>query len=89
MYFQDDCDQIVWDNVNQTTYWLPKTNSSAHITIDLGCAQVVDNINLKNTHNAYHNDRGTKGFTILISNTTEGPWKDVLTETLSNVIGQV
>ena len=50
---------------------------------------MVENITLKNTHNANNNDRGTDRFRISISNKTEGPWNDVLTESLPNVIGQV
>ena len=37
---------------------------------------------LKNTHNAWANDRGTQDFTISISESIDGPWTDILTGTL-------
>ena len=46
-----------------------------HFVADLGCPYVIDTFQIKNTHNAQYNDRGTREFRISFSNSSHGPWK--------------
>ena len=67
------------------TYWLAPAHTPASIILDLGCTQVIEGLTMKNTRNAYENDRGLNRFTIAVSNTTQGPWRTVLEDQLPDV----
>ena len=51
-------------------YWLNPDNgpANAFITVDLGAVTDLSGVELYNTHNGGHNDRGTGDFTIMGSN---------------------
>ena len=48
-------------------YWLAAVNATgedAQITLDLDCEKWINGVYIRNTHNSYINDRGTKNFTL-------------------------
>ena len=48
-------------------YWLAAENAigaDAQITLDLDCEKWINGVYIRNTHNSYLNDRGTKNFTL-------------------------
>jgi hypothetical protein len=73
----DDCDSFSW-HPNTATYWLAPSRTAASIVLDLGCTQVINGLTLKNTRNAHENNRGLKQFIVFLSNSTSGPWREVL-----------
>jgi hypothetical protein len=81
---QDDCDSFLWGPPPTANYWLAPSSTPGSLVLDLGCTKVLDGIKLKNTHNGHHNDRGTKNFTISISNSTAGPWRTIFTGSLTD-----
>merc|ERR1712130_779086 len=80
----DACDHFSYQPLS-ATYWLAPANTRSSIILDLGCTQVIEGLTMKNTRNAYENDRGLNRFTIAVSNTTRGPWRIVLEEQLPDV----
>ena len=43
-------------------YWLPPDKTQAGFVLDLGCEQILNMVELVNTHSGSHRDRGTKEF---------------------------
>lgn len=82
----DSCD-LMSMYPHLANYWLAPSNSSVAITLDLGCTQVVDSIKLRNTRNGHVNDRGLERFQIAISNSSSGPWHDLLSDSLPDARG--
>ena len=80
----DACDQFTYHPL-AANYWLAPAQTRASIILDLGCVQVIEGVTMKNTRNAHQNDRGLKQFIISISNSTRGPWRDVLKDQLEDV----
>ena len=54
------------------------------IVIDYGCDYFIDFFIIKNTHNAYFNDRGTKGFVLRMSMDNVN-WGKVIEDELDHV----
>jgi len=68
-----------------SNYWATDngaTGDAAQLFMVFQCSRTIKGFLLKNTHNAYDNDRGTQDFTISISESIDGPWTDILTGTL-------
>merc|ERR1712141_183445 len=56
------------DEGKSRTYWLlPNKVVDEGFVVDLGAVKTVESLNLTNTHNSNHNDRGTQAFEINIS----------------------
>merc|ERR1719153_976082 len=54
-------------DVKGVNYWLSpheKEGTEAFFILDLGCTKIVRGFRIKNTHNAFHHDRGTERFLI-------------------------
>ena len=79
----DDCDSFSYFPP-KATYWLAPAETQAQVILDLGCNRVVDRVTLKNTRNAQVNNRGLKRFSFSISNSTQGPWRVILNNTLKD-----
>ena len=60
---------ITENNVKyQDNFWIPADNNkNAYFVIDLGCEKMINVIQIVNTKNAGHKDRGTKSFKIFVS----------------------
>jgi hypothetical protein len=55
------------------SYWLaPDGVTNAYFTVDLGESMDIQTLTLRNTHNAQHNDRGTRDFQVWASNSVDG-----------------
>ena len=83
--FKLDIDRWSKNPSDPANYWLAengKTGEDQGFILDLGCALPVWGVNLRNTHNADHNDRSTKKFLVRGSLRMEGPWKKLLTANL-------
>ena len=69
-------------------YWLPPEGAvgeAADFVLKLDENSEVDKIKLVNTHNGAARDRSTKGFKVYLSNDgQEGPWTEVLQDTLED-----
>ena len=68
-----------------SNYWATDngaTGDAAKLFMAFQCPRTIKGFLLKNTYNAYHNDRGTQDFTISISDAIDGTWTDILTGTL-------
>ena len=66
-------------------YWLaPHGQQSAEFVLDLGCSKQVNMVELVNTHNAEYRNRGTKEFKVFVSESSEGPWEQVVHQTLED-----
>ena len=62
-------------------YWLTeqgKTGREQGFIMYLGCSKTVRGVSLRNTQNADFNDRSTRTFRILGSDTISGPWQELL-----------
>ena len=81
-----------YDNIGAWTpgkanYWLAEQGKSGKdqgFTLYLGCNKTVVGIMLKNTRDAEDNDGGTKRFRILGSFYEDGPWHELLKESLED-----
>ena len=66
-----------------TNYWLaPDRQASAEFVLDLGCEKTVNMVELVNTHNSHRRDRSMKEFKVFLSDSSEGPWEEVVHQTL-------
>ena len=65
-------------------YFLIEKKGDEGFILDLGCAKKVVGVRLKNTHNRYHRDRGTKKFCLFGSMSTYGPWQTILEKNLED-----
>ena len=66
-------------------YWLaPHKQDSAEFVLDLGCEKTVNLVELVNTHSGQYRDRGMKEFKVFLSNSSEGPWEEVVHQTLED-----
>ena len=69
-------------------YWLPPEGAvgeAADFVLKLDDDSEVDKIKLVNTHNGAARDRSTKGFKVYLSNDgQDGPWTEVLQDTLTD-----
>ena len=57
-------------------YWLSENNKkgkNARHVLDLGCDKEINGLYIRNTHNSFKHNRGTKGFTLFKTNTADGP----------------
>ena len=65
-------------------YWLaPDRQDNAEFVLDLGCEKTVNLVELVNTHNgATYRDRSMKEFKVFLSDSSEGPWEEVVHQTL-------
>ena len=81
-----DKDQdILTDNCNDEDgiEWLAEEgaiDSDAEVVIDMGCVKTVKGLQMKNIK---RNQGGTKIFTIFVSESIEGPWKEIFTDKFS------
>ena len=84
-----------WDVTNLLTnapleifaenYWLaPDRQDSAEFVLDLGCEKTVNLVELVNTHNGHHRKRSMKEFKVFLSDSSEGPWEEVVHQTLED-----
>jgi len=77
------------DDTVHTNYWLVndyKTGTEARLYMAFTCARTIKGFLLKNTCNGERGSRGTKDFTISISDSIDGPWTDILTGTLPDAL---
>ena len=66
-------------------YWLaPNKQDSAEVVLDLGCKKTVNLVELVNTHNGKLRDRSMKEFKVFLSDSLEGPWEEVVHQTLED-----
>ena len=67
-------------------YWLaPDRQDSAEFVLDLGCEKTVNLVELVNTHNgATYRDRSMKEFKVFLSDSSTGPWEEVVHQTLED-----
>ena len=74
-------------------YWLGSDGDpTEYFTLDLGSSLSIEEIHLRNTHNSFHNDRGTGDFIIWASDEVDVNDQlinpvEILAGTLSNVAG--
>jgi len=76
------------------SFWLNWDNGpeNAYIVIDLGAAFQIGSFDLFNTHNAWHNDRGTRAFSIEASNSVApgtGPGNDLTGDVVTLLSGNL
>ncbi len=61
------------------TYWVTTdSHTGVGFVMDLGDQFCIRKVSLKNTHNRGHRDRGTKNFSIQVSNDEGGPYNDLI-----------
>ena len=66
-------------------YWLaPNGQQSAEFVLELGCSKQVNMVELVNTHNGDGGHMGTKEFKVFVSESSEGPWEQVVHQTLED-----
>jgi len=65
-------------------YWLAEDRSSAEFVLDLGCEKTVNTVELVNTKSGHYENRGTKQFSVSISQSSEAPWEEVLQASLAD-----
>ena len=66
-------------------YWLaPDKQNRAEFVLDLGCKMTVNLVELVNTHNGHCRDRSMKEFKVFLSDSSEGPWEEVVHQTLED-----
>ena len=66
-------------------YWLaPDRKHSAEFVLDLGCKKTVNLVELVNTHNGNGRDRSMKEFKVFLSDSSQGPWEEVVHKTLKD-----
>jgi len=74
-----------WWSPQYTNFWMTnarKTGDEARLYMVFQCSRTIKGFLLKNTHNGERLSRGTKDFTISISDSIDGPWTDILTGSL-------
>ena len=68
-------------------FWLSenfKKGTDQRFVVSLGCSKTVKGVTLRNTNNGGVGDRSTKHFRILGSNNENGPWEELLEESLED-----
>jgi len=65
-------------------YWLAEDRSGAEFVLDLGCEMRVNMVELVNTKSGHHGNRGTKQFSVSLSQSSKAPWEEVLQATLAD-----
>ena len=65
-------------------YWSASGQDRAEFVLDLGCKKTVNLVELVNTHNAHIRDRSMKEFKVFLSDSSEGPWEEVVHQTLED-----
>ena len=66
-------------------YWLaPDHQDNAEVVLDLGCKKTVNLVELVNTHNGKHRNHAMKEFKVFLSHSSEGPWEEVVHQTLED-----
>ena len=71
--------------IKHDTFWLaPDRQDSAEFVLDLGCQETVNLVELVNTHNGGSRDRSMKEFKVFLSDSSEGPWEEVVHQTLED-----
>ena len=66
-------------------FWLaPDKQDNAEFVLDLGCEKTVNQVQLVNTHNGKGRDRSMKEFKVFLSDSSEGPWEEVVHQTLED-----
>ena len=73
----------IWgENAN---YWkAPCGQNRAEFVLDLGCKMTVNLVELVNTHNGECRDRSMKEFKVFLSDSSVGPWEEVVHQTLED-----
>ena len=64
--------------------WLPPLHSQAELVMDLGCTQIISQVELVNTHNR---DRSTRELRVSVSQSPGGPWYEVIHQSLEDSRG--
>merc|ERR1719510_2513211 len=68
-----------------SNYWkAPDGQNRAEFVLDLGCKMTVNLVELVNTHNGHCRDRSMKEFKVFLSDSSEGPWEQVVHQTLED-----
>jgi len=81
-------EEDLWEKVlgeDHSNYWLlpdRATGDAAQLFMAFQCPRTIKGFQLKNTNNNRDNNFGTNGFTISISDKIDGPWTDILTDSL-------
>ena len=68
-------------------FWLAKNKQAGGdegFILDFGSTKRAVGVRLKNTHNRWYRDRGTKRFSLFGSNNPNGPWKKILDANLED-----
>ena len=69
------------------SFWLAedlRAGPGQGFTLYLGCNKTVEGVMLRNTHGAKWRDSGTNRFKILGSLNEDGPWQELLEESLED-----
>ena len=78
---------LSWSNVeryDEGNYWLANYDEG-EFTLDLGgSAGPLNMVVLVNTHNAHKKNWGTREFKVFLSDTSDGPWVEVVHQTLED-----
>ena len=80
-----------WPKPDPSNYWLAeggKTGKEQGFILYLGCSTTVFGVRLRNTQNAFIQDRSTKKFRILGSVRDNGPWEELLVANLEDARNQ-
>ena len=77
---------LTWDTTGDIcaqNYWLAKDHKNdAEVILSLGREVTVTGVEMVNTRNCHHRDRGTQEFKVHIGDTQEGPWHTIVSDTL-------
>ena len=66
-------------------YWLGPTGGEGQFVLDLaGHAGPLDLVELVNTHNGQYRNWAMKEFKVFLSDSSEGPWEEVVHQTLED-----
>ena len=66
-------------------YWIEPTGGGGEFILDLaGHAGPLDLLELVNTHNARARSRSLKEFKVFLSDTSDGPWEEIVHQTLED-----
>ena len=78
---------LLLETDQSSNYWLAENGrkgADTNFVISLGCRKTVVGVNLRNTHNNGNWDRSAKEFKILGSINENGPWEELLQESLED-----
>ena len=70
---------------NDENHWLaPNGQDRAEFVLDLGCEKTVNLVVLVNTHHGKWRNRSMKEFKVFLSDSSTGPWEEVVHQTLED-----